>query len=303
MSDLSIPRALPYGRDLSRDAASKWFLLTLVALADWIWMAYAGFRVSPAYTYALPSILLLICISLFYFYTGREQRIMEFAHFAAQLLALYAVTMPLTFLAVSTNAPLLDNAFDGIDKAMGLDWVAWTQWMAGHPYLRWVLAVVYGSLPVQGFFCYIYNIHTREFWRNSELWWVTFISLIITIAGSAAFPAMNPYVYYGLESSDHFIHMGQFLGLRDGTMRIVSTQMHEGLVQLPSFHTILAILMTYNVRHNRWLFAFTVVLNAALILSCPTEGSHYFIDLFVGAAVAAATIWGVHRFIAPQCEN
>lgn len=302
ISDLSIQRAVPY-RDLSRDTAIKWFLLTIVGLADWIWMASAGFRVSPAYTYALPSILLLICISLFYFYTGREQRIMEFAHFAAQLLALYAVTMPLTFLAVSTNAPLHDNAFDGIDKAMGLDWVAWTQWMTGHPYLRWILAVVYGSLPVQGFFCYIYNVHTREFWRNTELWWATFISLIITIAGSAAFPAMNPYVYYGLESSDRFIHMGQFLGLRDGTMRVVSTQIHEGLVQLPSFHTILAILMTYNVRHNHWLLAFAVVLNAALIISCPTEGSHYFIDLFAGVAVAAVTIWGIRRFLTPQCVN
>jgi hypothetical protein len=114
---------------------------------------------------------------------------------------------------------------------------------------------------------------------------------------------MNPYVYYGLESSDNFIHMGQFLGLRDGTMRIVSTQMHEGLVQLSSFHTILAILMTYNVRHNHWLLAFAVVLNAALIISCPTEGSHYFIDLCAGAAVAAVTIWGVRRFLTPQCVN
>jgi membrane-associated phospholipid phosphatase len=36
-------------------------------------------------------------------------------------------------------------------------------------------------------------------------------------------------------------------------------------------------------------------LNTVLILSCPSVGSHYFIDLVAGAAVAAATIWGVRR--------
>jgi len=35
ISDLSIQRAVPY-RDLSRDTAIKWFLLTIVGLADWI---------------------------------------------------------------------------------------------------------------------------------------------------------------------------------------------------------------------------------------------------------------------------
>jgi len=43
-----------------------------------------------------------------------------------------------------------------------------------------------------------------------------------------------------------------------------------------------------------------VVLNTVLILSCPTEGSHYFVDLLAGAFVAAITISGVraveHRF-------
>jgi hypothetical protein len=107
------------------------------------------------------------------------------------------------------------------------------------------------------------------------------------------FPATNPYVYYGLEGADHFLHMQHFVGLRDGTIHVVKHINDEGLIQLPSFHTILAIMLTYNVRHNRWLFTAAVVLNTALILSCPSEGSHYFVDLIAGAAVAAATIWGV----------
>jgi hypothetical protein len=289
----------PYRGDIafgmSRDAATKWLLLATVALADWIWMTSAGFRVEPRYFQVFVWLFLLISVSLFYFYTGRDRRILEFAHFGAQLLALYAFTVLLSYLAVSTDAPLADGVFDSIDKSLGLDWVAWTKWVTAHPGPRWTLSLVYDSLMIQGFFCYIYNVHTRAFWRNSEIWWLTFISLLITILGSAVLPASNPYVLYGLEAATRFPHMTHFLGLRNGTMHVITFGVQEGIVQLPSFHTILAIIFTYNLRHNRWLFAIALVLNTILVLSCPSEGSHYFVDLLAGVAVAAAVIWGVRR--------
>jgi len=278
---------------MSREAAVRWLLLLLVGLVDWVWMGWAGFHIGPGVVQSIGFISLLISISIFYFYTARDDRIMHFAHFGAQYLALFAVLTVLSYLAVSTNAPVVDDALNAIDKAMGLDWLTWTKWLAEHPTLGWALFIVYGSLPAQQFFCYVRNVHTRANWRNSEIWWITFFSALVTIAGSAAFPASNPYVYYGLEKADHFLHMVQFLGLRDGTMHVIGFTEAQGLVQLPSFHTILAIMLTYNLRHNRWLFSAALLWNTALILSCPTEGSHYFIDLVAGAVVAAATIWGV----------
>jgi PAP2 superfamily len=280
---------------ISSEAAVKWLLVAVIGSVVGIWMAWGGFQIGHGFLQAFGWISLLILISLFYFYTGRDQRILEFAHFGAQYLSLLAVLMPLSYLAVSTNAPVFDSEFDAIDKAMGLDWVAWTEWVIAHPTLRRSLSLVYDSLPIQALVCYIYNVHTRASWRNSEIWWITLISALITIAGSGAFPATNPYVYYGLESTDNFVHMKHFLALRDGTMRVIGLANAQGLIQLPSFHAVLAIMLTYNLRHSRWLFAPAVVLNTVLILSCPTEGSHYFIDLFIGAAVAAATIWGVRR--------
>jgi PAP2 superfamily len=280
---------------MSHETAIQWLLLALVALTDWAWMATVGFRIDSEYFQGLGCIFLLMLISLFYFYTGRDQRIMALAQFGAQLFSLYGVMILLIYLAVTTNAPLADDAFNAFDKSLGLDWVAWTQWVRAHPILRWGLFIAYSSLPFQVFFCYIYNAHTRANWRNSELWWVTFVSLLVTIVISAMVPATNPYVYYGLQGADYFLHMQHFLGLRDGTIHVMQHVNDEGLIQLPSFHTILAIVLTYHLRHNRWFFATAVVLNTALILSCPSEGSHYFVDLIAGAVVAAATIWGVRR--------
>ena len=280
---------------MSRAAIIKWSLLLLVAVFNCVWMVSAGFELGPGYRQAFGWIVLLAVISLFYWYTGRDRRIMEFAHFGAQLLSLYALLMLLSYLAVSTDAPLADRAFDAIDKALGLDWIAWTEWVNAHPGVSWCLSIAYGSLSIQALIAYVYNVHTRSSWRNSEIWWVTFISALITIAGSAAFPASNPYVYYALSNGDTFLHYQHFLGLRDGTMHIIGFTDAQGLIQLPSFHTILAIMLTYNMRYNRWLFTIFFALNGVLILSCPTEGSHYFIDLIAGAVVAAATIWAVRR--------
>jgi hypothetical protein len=162
------------------------------------------------------------------------------------------------------------------------------------------LRVAYDSLPIQTLIAYIDNVHTRASWRNNEIWWITFFSALAIIGVSALIPALNPHVYYGLAGGDEFLHMQHFLGLRAGTMHAISFTGAQVLVQLPSFHTIFAIRLTYNFRHNRWLLTAAVVLNTILIVSCPTDGNHYFVDLLAGAFVAVVTISGVrtvgHRF-------
>jgi hypothetical protein len=281
---------------ISHEAAIQWSILALLALLGWIWLVSAEFHLGHGYPQAAGWIMLLILISLFYFYTGRDRRIMEFAHFGARLLSLYALLMTLSYLAVATDLPLVDRVFDSMDKSLGLDWVAWTLWVKAHPRIKLLFFIAYESLPFQALVCYIYNVHTRASWRNSEIWWITLISALVTIAVSAAFPASNPYVYYDLNSGENYLHIQHFLRLRDGTMRVIGLTDAQGLIQLPSYHTVLAIMLTYNLRHSRWFFWTALLLNSVLILSCPTEGSHYFIDLFAGAVVAAATIYSVRRF-------
>ena len=95
---------------------------------------------------------------------------------------------------------------------------------------------------------------------------------------------------------DDFLHAQQFAAARAGTMHVLGLYNTEGLIQLPSFHTVLAIMLAYNFRDRRWLFAAAVVLDALIILSCPTEGSHYFVDLVAGAVVAVLGIIAVRNW-------
>lgn len=198
--------------------------------------------------------------------------------------------VPLEYLAVATNFPLVDPALAGIDHAMGLDWFAWAQWVTAHPAVHFVLFLVYGSLWPQAVLTFVYNVHTRASHRNSELWWTTAIASLVTVAGGGLAPALSAWVYHGLATMRDFPHMLQFAALRAGTMHVIDLGNTQGLVQLPSFHTILAIMLAYNFRHHRWLFAAAVVFDALVIVACPSEGGHYFVDLAAGAVVAVVTI-------------
>ena len=170
-----IARILAAGSDLkslarSRGAAARWLLVAIIGAVDWVWMARAGFHTGARFLQSIAFIWGLNLIGLFYCLTNRDDRIMRFAHFAAQYLALLAVMMSLSYLAVSTNTPLADPVFDTMDKAMGFDWVEWKAWVVAHPVLQCGLRVAYDSLPVQTLIAYIYNVHTRGSWRNNEIW-------------------------------------------------------------------------------------------------------------------------------------
>jgi hypothetical protein len=285
---------------MSGNAAAKWIFLAVIGAVDGIWMSVAGFHLGAGSLPCAAGAAVLAVIALIYFYTGRDERIMEFAHFGAQFLALSLVMVPLEYLAVSTNAPLADPAFAAIDRTMGLDWVAWAQWVAAHPAVHTVLFLAYGSLWPQAILTFVYNTHTRAGRRNSELWWITALASLATIAVSGFLPASNPWVYYGLVSMKDFLHAEQFAqqfaALRAGTMHVIDLANTQGLIQLPSFHTVLAIMLAYNFRHHRRLFPAAVVLDALIIAACPTEGSHYFVDLGAGAILAAATIPAVRAW-------
>jgi hypothetical protein len=275
---------------MSPNACAKWLFVAAIGTLDWVWMNAAGFRFGDGFLACAAAACALAAIALVYFYTERDERIRDFAHFGAQFLALSLVLIPLESLAVSTNAPLADRSFVALDQGMGLDWVAWAQWVSAHSLIHWALGVAYASIWLQTILAFMFNVHARANQRNSELWWIIAFSSLLTIAGGAVLPASNPWIYNGLAAVDDFLHAQQFAALRAGTMHVLGLYNTEGLIQLPSFHTVLAIMLAYNFRHHRWLFTAAIVLDTLIILSCPTEGSHYFVDLIAGAAVAAVAI-------------
>ncbi len=296
MADQPFPAAIVMPRiaaGMSPNARAKWLFVAAIGTIDLLWINAAGFHFGDGFFSCAAAVCALMAIALVYFYTERDERIRDFAHFGAQFLALSLVLIPLEYLTVSTNAPLADRSFVALDQAMGLDWVAWAQWVSAHSLIHSALGAAYASIWLQTILTFVFNVHARASQRNSELWWITVFASLLTIAGGTVLPASNPWIYHGLAGVDDFLHAQQFAALRAGTIHVLGLYNTEGLIQLPSFHTVLAIMLAYNFRHHRWLFAAAIVLDTLIILSCPTEGSHYFVDLVAGAAVAAVAIIAV----------
>ena len=88
----------------------------------------------------------------------------------------------------------------------------------------------------------------------------------------------------------------EFLGLHEGTLKVIGQTPVQGVIQFPSFHTAMAILYTYAARGVPVLFPLLIVFNVLMIVSTMPIGGHYFADVLGGAAIALVTI-GVVRCI------
>jgi membrane-associated phospholipid phosphatase len=73
-------------------------------------------------------------------------------------------------------------------------------------------------------------------------------------------------------------------------MSVVRLDDLEGLITFPSFHTTNAILFAWALWPVRYLQVPILVLNALMVASTPTAGSHYFSDIVGGTAVAFLAI-------------
>ena len=78
--------------------------------------------------------------------------------------------------------------------------------------------------------------------------------------------------------------------VRNGSLRELDMLQLGGIVTFPSFHAATAVLYLWALWDVRWIRPIAVLANVAMLLATPLVGGHYFVDVFAGIAVAAASI-------------
>ena len=200
------------------------------------------------------------------------------------IVALKAFT-PLTYLAAASGYPLVDSALTKLDAILfGFDWNVEANWVASHPTLDWLLQQAYFSLYYQGALVFLIGSVSRPGDRNGEIIWQFCISLVLTCAIFVFTPALGHVAHIGTG------WMKTLMMIRNGEWAAFDFSHVEGIISFPSFHTTLAILLVYAVRHHRWALAVLVPLNMLLIVATLSVGGHYLVDLPAGAAVAFVSI-------------
>jgi len=80
------------------------------------------------------------------------------------------------------------------------------------------------------------------------------------------------------------------LGLRDGSFRTLEVGNLLGIITFPSFHTAISLVLVWVARGIAWLFWPSLIVGIGVLVSIPSEGGHYFVDVVAGALVTVAAI-------------
>jgi len=196
----------------------------------------------------------------------------------------------LSYLSVAAGFPLIDGQLVRIDEAIGFDWIGWYRWVSHHRAISVVLSVAYATGLVQTM---VVPLILGLTGRRSEM--VRHITrmmaaTLLAIAISTPFPAASAFLHFHIADPGTASTVSSFFPLREGTLRVIDLSDMQGLVSMPSMHVTMAILFTWALRRVPRLAVPVAVLNAVMIVSTPSQGGHYLLDLVMGAALAWAMI-------------
>ncbi len=228
------------------------------------------------------------------------RRASRFFHFLSIVLVLETGFSTLSYLAIGARMPLIDDQLYRIDSILGFDWLAWFDFVESHRWMRLSLSYLYASTLLAIGATLVYLIVVDRIWRYHEMLWIFIITSALTITISGVLPAMHAPAYLRLADTriilEHsYPYLPDLSSLREGTLFEIDLSHQQGLVCFPSFHTVLVMIFCYALRGTR-LFWAALALGGLTMLSLPTSGGHYLIDLPGGAAVTAAAILLVRRW-------
>ena len=265
---------------------SAWTLIGAVGMVDFLWVERSGLSFG-GWGRVVCIILVMWALGLYGAMRGLTG-LADMGHHMAQWVAFLAVNIVFTYLWATLPMPLQDAAFARINAALGFHWTEWFTWIAARPLPRVILTAAYGSLLIQILGSVSYLALTGRSDRNRELLWCVMLTALVSAVISGLLPATGPFV-----GSLPDIEVA-FMALRSGAVSHIDVSQLKGIVTMPSFHTVLAILFTYAHRPPSRSFIPVALLNLVMLISIPFAGHHYVIDIVAGAAVAAVAI-GVVR--------
>jgi len=197
----------------------------------------------------------------------------------------------LCYMITSTGAPLVDATLVRWDDALGFDWVGHGRWLQHHPWLMAALSWSYGSVLPQFVVMTLYLAFTGRYKQLSDFCGVLVLTALICEVVSALVPAAGASKHFAAQLATDISPLSDFEPLRAGTLRSINVGALQGLVSIPSFHTILALLFIAAMR-GTWLALPFLLLNLLMLLSTPRFGGHYLVDMIGGVLAYGVAAWG-----------
>ncbi|KTD64572.1 phosphatase PAP2 family protein [Legionella shakespearei] len=266
------------------------FLASLSFIINSLKYKFPGNNYFPDHTAAIALIILLAYSGLVIFF-GKENRASKSC---IEILYFFII---MAVIAFATNAVQL-TPFHPVDKELvafesyfNVNLIAVMEWTSRHPLLKNILAIAYDTLPYQMSFLPLCVIVSGRFSLLRDYYFLLLTTTLIGFLVYYFFPTTAPA---SVLDSPLFSPEQIATGLKFNQIHnhIIPTTNEGGLIALPSFHTIWALLCVYLLKEWPIACAFLLIINCFLIAACVLLGWHYPIDV-----VAAFIIVGISYYI------
>lgn len=205
---------------------------------------------------------------------------------------------PAQYLAAGLGRPLIDPVLAEADRWLGVNVADWARWTATQPRLSMLLTVAYQSLIAQFALAQLTaGLFLRDRAAVWEYSWHFTTCGVVTLVCSALWPAASAFQFLDFESTlsqDRFIR--HFTALRAGTLGHIDMRDLEGLISMPSFHVLGALMVTWAVRGHPVTLAIALLVNVLLIPATVLSGAHYLVDVVAALPVFVASVLAWRRW-------
>jgi PAP2 superfamily len=262
-----------------------WILVLLLSLCDIMWAAARSITVSDWWPVIVVGAALL-GIAIGHRRFGMSPRLAALAEWTLLWIIFSVSGALLTYLAAAGGGQLYDANIAAIDADLSFDARAWFAVVNAHPLLRLPLTLAYNSLTAQIVFSVLWLWFLGWQHRNAELLTNVTVGLLLTTAVFCLYPTLGPCVG-APDFSDAYLQ--DLVGLRNGSLPSIDVMVLKGVIAFPSFHAVLAILFTYAHRRSA-SFPVVAAINLVMLISIPSEGGHYLVDVVGGLVIGGLAI-------------
>lgn len=264
--------------------------LAVIALIDALWLQRSSFRLDLGFLeILLPVGGVLLLLWGFYSVVRPAPSIAHVLLAALELLFFTHVCGIFSYLLMGIGWPWRDEMLATWDRFLGFDWVAYVKFTEQHPWLYVTVGALYNSTILQlGCLVLILGFSGRTRELPNFLAMIIFGGVITIIVG-AMIPANSAYRHFGLADHGLITYVADTIGAHDRTISLLDPRHFQGIVNFPSYHTLLSIaiiIASWPLRYLRYPF---LLANLLLLAGVPVFGGHYLTDMIGGAMAAAAT--------------
>lgn len=204
----------------------------------------------------------------------------------------------LSYMVAAHSGPLWDARLQHWDMSLGLDWLGYVRWVSDHPWVGTLYRWAYISLVPQLLVLVMALAMAGKLRTMRIVICAAILSGIAAVLISGITPAISNFVHLGLTPADlpgldpaaAYVHRADFIGLRDGSLRLIDLTSLQGIITFPSYHAALGAIFIWGFTRLGPIGWIGAAWAGLMLLATPVDGAHYFVDVFAGMALAVAAI-------------